>query len=174
MNSPKFYSLIFSAQPKLLLHKNVSEDFWNFSRETDAVIQYKNEEVTQIVLVSEQYRPTRLVAKRKVGLVGRVRVESEWKQRGVRASTKRRARNENPIVQTQFQSSVCSSQEPWAHKEDFVPAAKAHGIGYGGRMLPGRKLSATATKGLFSPILDMHPTQIPSIYSDLSENLGAV
>lgn len=29
---------------------------------------------------------------------------------------------------------VCSSQEPWAHKEDFVPAAEAHGIGDGGRM----------------------------------------
>ena len=33
--------------------------------------------------------------------------------------------------------------------------------------LPGRKLSVTATKGLFSPTLDMHPTQIPSVPFDL-------
>lgn len=40
--------------------------------------------------------------------------------------------------------------------------------------LPGRKLSVAATKGLFSPTLDMHPTQIPSISSDLFEKLGTV
>lgn len=40
--------------------------------------------------------------------------------------------------------------------------------------LPSRKLSVTATKGLFSPTLDMHPTQIPSISSDLSEKLSTV
>lgn len=40
--------------------------------------------------------------------------------------------------------------------------------------LPGRKLSVAATKGLFSPTLDMHPTQIPSISSDLFEKLSTV
>lgn len=40
--------------------------------------------------------------------------------------------------------------------------------------LPGRKLSGAATKGLFSPTLDMHPTQIPSISSDLFEILSTV
>lgn len=99
--------------------------------------------VTGTVLVSMQYCPTWAVAKRKVGMGeegGRgVRFGAEWKQRGVRASTKRRDRNENPIVQTQFQSSVCSSQEPWAYKEDFVPAAEAHGIGDGGRMPAARQ-----------------------------------
>lgn len=40
--------------------------------------------------------------------------------------------------------------------------------------LPGRKLTVAATKGLFSPTLDMHPTQIPSISSDLFEKLSTV
>lgn len=46
-----------------------------------------------------------------------------------------------PSFKRQFQSSVCSSQEPWAHKEDFVPAAEAHGIGDGGRMPAARQKS---------------------------------
>ncbi len=40
--------------------------------------------------------------------------------------------------------------------------------------LPGKKLSVTATKGLFSPSLDMHPTQISPVSSDLSEKLCTV
>lgn len=40
--------------------------------------------------------------------------------------------------------------------------------------LPSRKLSAAATKGLFSPTLDMHPTQIPSIFSVLLKKLSTV
>lgn len=95
-------------------------------------------------------------------------------RRGSRGETKheKQDRNENPIVQTQFQSSVCSSQEPRVYKEHFVPAAEAHGIWDGGECpLPSRRLSVAATKGLFSPTLDMHPTQIPSISADLVAKL---
>lgn len=44
-----------------------------------------------------------------------------------------------PAFKRQFQSCVCSRQEPWAHKEHFVRAAEAHGIGDGGRMLAARQ-----------------------------------
>lgn len=75
-----------------------------------------------------------------------------------------------PAFKRQFQSCVCSRQEPWAHKEHFVPAAEAHGIGDGGRMPAARQKGLVwlpRKKAPFGPSLDMHPTQIPPIFSSV-------
>lgn len=75
-----------------------------------------------------------------------------------------------PAFKRQFQSCVCSRQEPWAHKGHFVPAAEAHGIGDGGRMPAARQKGLVwlpRKKAPFGPTLDMHPTQIPPIFSSV-------